>query len=187
MRIRSYKAGSFVMEKSGDQWKDIGCPRTEGNDIKSLHIFLMILLRHIFSTIYVKSKFSFFFTIFLQLIDKICRQQIASQSYIFNIYALLYYLYYFFVLFSGMYYLTLLKTNIFFWRIKGTCLYFVTCKAIFLKVPNRKSNKGFQLSTAYTNRCHFSKRDYAGLQTPEFIKIHTHNTYYTLEKVLLPK
>ena len=110
MRIRSYKAGSFVMEKSGDQWKDIGCPRTEGNDIKSLHIFLMILLRHIFSTIYVKSKFSFFFTIFLQLIDKICRQQIASQSYIFNIYALLYYLYYFFVLFSGMYYLTLLKT-----------------------------------------------------------------------------
>ena len=44
--------GSFVMEKSGDHWKDIGCPRTEGNDIKSLHIFLMILLHHIFSTIY---------------------------------------------------------------------------------------------------------------------------------------
>ena len=43
---------SFVIEESGDHWKDIGCPRTEGNDIKSLHIFLMILLRHIFSTIY---------------------------------------------------------------------------------------------------------------------------------------
>ena len=78
MRIRLGKKirltfGSFVIEKSIDHWKDIGCPRTEGNDIKSLHIFLMILLRHIFSTIYVKSKFLFFFAIFLRLIDKICR------------------------------------------------------------------------------------------------------------------
>ena len=47
-----FRFGSFVIEELGDHQKDIGCPRTEGNDIKSLHIFLMILLRHIFSTIY---------------------------------------------------------------------------------------------------------------------------------------
>ena len=90
--------GSFVIEKSFDHWKDIGCPRTEGNDIKSFHIFLMILLRHIFSTIYVKGKFSFFFTIFLQLIDKICRYCKPELRYIYAI--ILFFLFFRYVLFD---------------------------------------------------------------------------------------